>query len=973
MKKLLFLSIFIFFGTVIFAKPISNQEIEYFVKTFYQINFKNVDLTKSTTEQKIFSNNYHAISIFYFESGGFVAMSTDDCFPAVVAYSLNGEYSPQKMSETESLWYQNIGAEMKKTVESDIYANMPKHVSWEKIQNEEFLVNQSKSTQLLTTRWGQGCYYNTLCPEDENGPCGHTVTGCVATAMAQIMKYWNYPQFGFGSHSYDHLVYGTLSADFGATEYLWAQMPDEITEENNALATLMYHCGVAVNMNYAATSSGAGVNTNTFVDYFNYSANLSYVHKSTYSDEDWKDMLRNQIDNGFPMLYIGFSEVIPEGHAWVLDGYDIDDYFHFNWGWDSDGAYYLLDDNFFPLSQCALINVFPKHECDINLGEIIHPINMTYTEPTYISVVVENYGSNTASNIPVSYTVDDEDPVTEIIPETLNPGESIVYQFAQTYDFSQTAGGVYNLKIFSDLECETYRLNDTVSQNVVNVMCADIPYQISEGGDDMGWLIEDGNDDGVKWILSDEGFAPYYPSSTEVSADDWLLSKCISLEQGKLYKLSFDYKGIGIYWFHDIELWSGTAPYSDFMTNELLDLNNLNNEDWQTAQQYFTVDENGSYYFGFHIYSQPEMLSFLIDNFEIVELAEPDVMINDILNPQSSCMLGNEQVSVEITNLSSQILSNITMKYQIGEGEIISETYSEILNPGESAIFNFSSLADLSEYGEYAIKIWSEYLGDTNQDNDSLFVNVKNKTNADLPYSIGFENAVEYEDWIVENVNNDNKTWQFVTSGGYTQPACAKYEYNDFQAADDWLISKCVWLESGFIYRISFWYKVEDGTWPENLKLMMGSTQTNSEMNVLLQDLPSLENNTYQQAEIYFPIYTDEFYYFGFQCYSVAQMFNLYIDDIEIVLDGVNNLASESSDSLIIYPNPAHDVIVVTTNFDLSENANLKLYDLRGRLLIEQKIDSNNFQLDLGSLESGIYYISLSSGEKSSVKRIVKM
>ncbi|MDD3741351.1 MAG: C10 family peptidase, partial [Bacteroidales bacterium] len=484
MKKLLFLSIFIFFGTAIFAKPLSNQEIEYFVKTFYQINFKNVDLTKSTTEQKIFSNNYHAISIFYFESGGFVAMSTDDCFPAVVAYSLNGEYSPQKMSETESLWYQNIGAEMKKTVESDIYANMASHVSWEKLQNEEFLVNQSKSTQLLTTRWGQGCYYNTLCPEDENGPCGHTVTGCVATAMAQIMKYWNYPQFGFGSHSYDHLVYGTLSADFGTTEYLWAQMPDEITEENNALATLMYHCGVAVNMNYAATSSGAGVNTNTFVDYFNYSANLSYVHKSTYSDEDWKDMLRNQIDNGFPMLYIGFSEVIPEGHAWVLDGYDIDDYFHFNWGWDSDGAYYLLDDNFFPLSQCALINVFPKHECDINLGEIIHPINMTYTEPTYISVVVENYGSNTASNIPVSYTVDNEDPVTEIISETLNPGESIVYQFAQTYDFSQTAGGVYNLKIYSDLVCETYRLNDTVSQNVVNVMCADIPYQISEGGDD---------------------------------------------------------------------------------------------------------------------------------------------------------------------------------------------------------------------------------------------------------------------------------------------------------------------------------------------------------------------------------------------------------------------------------------------------------------------------------------------------------
>jgi hypothetical protein len=973
MKKLICLGFSLIVVAALFSRPLSEQQLKDFAKVFYKTKLNKADIGTSINEHRIYSGVYHAISIFYFESGGFVALSTDDCFPAVLAYSYSGFYNPEFMSETEKWWLQNIGVQMLKTIESSNYSSLPMHSSWERIKSSEFISGQTKSIQLLTTRWGQGCYYNTLCPEDINGPCGHSVTGCVATAMAQIMKYWNYPQFGVGNHSYDHLLYGNLSADFGATEYLWAQMSDELTEENNAVATLMYHCGVAVNMNYAATSSGAGVNSNTFVDYFNYSANQNYVHKSNYTDEEWKNMLRNQIDNGFPMLYIGFSEIIPEGHAWVLDGYDVDDYFHFNWGWDSDGAYYLLDDNFFPQSQSALINVFPKHECDIMMKEIIHPINMTYTEPTYIRVLIENYGNSSASNFPISYVVDGGEPVTEIVNTTVNPGESIVYQFEQTYDFSQTAGEIYSLQVYSELACDTYRLNDTLAKNVVNVMCADIPYQISNGGDDMGWLIEDSNYDGVTWGFYSSGFSPGYNSSTDNMADDWLMSKCITLEQGKLYKMSFDYKGIGIYWFHDIAVYLGNSPYSELMTNQLVNLTGLNNGEFQTAEHYFTVNENASYYFGFHIYSQPEMLSFLIDNFEIIELSEPDVMLSEVINPVSSCMMGEETVAVEIVNLSSQILSNITMKYQIDENEVVVENFVGTLHPGESAIFNFSTLADLSGYGEYSIKIWAEYSGDDNQENDSLFVNVKNKTNAELPYSIGFELLDEYEDWIIENVNNDNRTWQYKPNGGNSQPACVKYEYNDFAAADDWLISKCVWLESGFIYKISFWYKIEDGTWPENLKLMMGNTQTHSELNVLLGDYPNLTNNTYQQAEVYFPIWSDDFYYFGFYCYSIAQMFNLYLDDIEIVLDGINKTPFELFDDVFVYPHPVSDVVSIVVADDNNPKHSIKIIDLNGRVVFETVQIRQSYDIDFSRFEKGVYFVIIDNSKKTFAKRIVKI
>lgn len=974
MRKILSLTVFCFLlYSNLFSQISTESDLVYYAERFYESNFGKFSDEIISNVDVIAVEETPIIYIFCFNNNSFVALNADQRYPAILAYSLSSSFSREFTNESEMLWYSFIAEELYNKRSSLKINNYAIHNSWSKLGDGEFVTSQTKSGFLLSTRWGQGCFYNTQCPNDLNGPCTHTVTGCVATAMAQIMKHWNYPQFGVGSHSYDHLLYGTLFADFGATEYLWSQMPDELTEENNAVATLMSHCGVAVEMQYSASSSGGAPTPDAFVDYFGYSLNADYAYKSNYSDQDWKNMLRYQIDNGIPVLYVGHSDIIPEGHAWVLDGYDVDDYFHFNWGWDSDGAFYLLDDNLFPLSHYGIINIFPAHECDIKLGEIIHPISMTYTEPTYISVVVENYGSNPASNIPVSYVVDDDDIVTEIISETINPGESITYQFAQTYDFSQTAGGIYNLKIYSDLDCETYRLNDTVFKNVVNVMCADIPYQISSGDEDMGWLIEDSNDDGVKWILSDEGFAPYYQSSTENGADDWLMSKCISLEQGKLYKMSFDYKGIGIYWFHNLEVFLGSAPFADFMTRELLDLNDLNNGEWQSAEKYFTVDEAASYYFGFHIYSQPEMLSFLIDNFEIVELAEPDVMLSEVISPVSSCMMGEEQVSVEIINLSSQVLSDITMKYQIGEGEIVSDNYGETLSPGESVLFNFSSYADLSEYGEYSIKIWSECSGDTNQENDSLFVNVKNKTNADLPYLIGFEVAAEYDDWTVENINDDNKTWQFASSGGHTQPACAKYEYNDFEAADDWLISKCVWLESGYIYKLSFWYKVEDASWPENLKVMFGNTQTSSAMDILLEDLPGLTNNTYQQVEMFFPIWNDDFYYFGFQCYSIAQMFNLYIDDIEIDVDGVNNLEIESTNDFMIYPNPAKDMVsIIFIGNDASEKQ-VVVCDINGRIVKQSNQTSKVFEIDFSTLISGVYFVTITTGDKCLTKRIMKL
>lgn len=206
---------------------------------------------------------------------------------------------------------------------------------------------------LLTTRWDQLAPYNELCPAG-------TATGCAATAMAQYMKFWNFPAAGEGSHSYQSQHYGVRQADFAHTLYDWDNMADSLTSlspqaQRTAVATLMYHVGVADNMQYNTAAAGGSAANGlvgwpgvTSMDealrqYFHYSANMQVITKSYgYTNATWRTALKNELDLGRPILYTGSA---PEGgHAFVCDGYDHLQHFHFNFGWSGEGdGYYPVD------------------------------------------------------------------------------------------------------------------------------------------------------------------------------------------------------------------------------------------------------------------------------------------------------------------------------------------------------------------------------------------------------------------------------------------------------------------------------------------------------------------------------------------------------------------------------------------------------------------------------------------------------
>jgi hypothetical protein len=175
--------------------------------------------------------------------------------------------------------------------------------------------------------------------------------------MAQIMKYWKYPSKGTGFHSYQHDRYGTLSANFGTTYYNWESMPALVEGPNEAVATLMYHCGVAVEMEYNVADEGGSGSyvikdpSGSYRDeqtveyaltaYFGYSSTVQGIERAAYSDNAWKDLLKTELNAGRPIQYAGYGQ---GGHTFVCDGFDENDFFHINWGWGGyyDG-FYMLD------------------------------------------------------------------------------------------------------------------------------------------------------------------------------------------------------------------------------------------------------------------------------------------------------------------------------------------------------------------------------------------------------------------------------------------------------------------------------------------------------------------------------------------------------------------------------------------------------------------------------------------------------
>ncbi|NLO52575.1 MAG: T9SS type A sorting domain-containing protein [Bacteroidales bacterium] len=370
MKKIL-LFVFSILGMVALssAKEVKPEAAKLISQNMYQqvhnekgnLDFQLVYTSVSKFVTNTGNSDPVEVPLFYvFNAGddnGFVIVSGDDNAIPILGYTTSGDFDYAKLPDNFKKWLEGYKNQMRFIITNNVEATEDIASKWKSLEAGQPLNSKGAASvnPLLTVTWSQSPYVNDMCPYDpQAGPDNgyHAVTGCPATAMAQIMKFWNYPAQGTGFHSYNHTTYGTLSANFASTTYDWAAMPGSVNGPNDAVATLMYHCGVAVEMEYGPTVSGSYVIMDgypmeqtceyAYKAYFGYDASsLQGLKRENYSDNAWIQLLKTDLDAGRPIQYAGFGA---GGHTWVCDGYDYDYYFHMNWGWGgyADG-YFLVD------------------------------------------------------------------------------------------------------------------------------------------------------------------------------------------------------------------------------------------------------------------------------------------------------------------------------------------------------------------------------------------------------------------------------------------------------------------------------------------------------------------------------------------------------------------------------------------------------------------------------------------------------
>ena len=471
-RVLLFLAVLIGFSTFLNGNPVDKETAKNIGAKYLKASteMKNVDANNlEFVTAYTMSDGADAFYVFNTESG-FVIVAADDCATPILGYSTEGQFVTDDIPVAMQEYLNDFVEQIEYGIKHETYKDEKTIRQWQLVKTTG-KTNENRNAKvvapLLATTWGQSPNYNAKCPSNSDG---QAITGCVATAMGQIMKYWNKPTQGTGEHTYTPPGYSEQTVNFGATTYDWANMPNALptttvtptTTEIDAVATLLYHCGVAVDMEYGRKSSGANslVVPDAMKNYFNYSY-ASYDYRQHYTDEIWLKKVKASLESTppCPVYYSGQNVLADGGHAFVCDGYDADDKLHINWGWRGSS------NGYFPVSA---LNAGSAQYNKRNLGIFnLHPNDVT-VEASY--VITASSCDNTYGSVSISgtspYSIGTEVTVTA----TANSGYSFLYWTENGLVVSTDASYSFNAEYPRDLVAQ-FADESTLCEIVFNLQC----------------------------------------------------------------------------------------------------------------------------------------------------------------------------------------------------------------------------------------------------------------------------------------------------------------------------------------------------------------------------------------------------------------------------------------------------------------------------------------------------------------------
>lgn len=344
MQKLLLSLFLLIVSSSVFAQHRSEQEAMQIAQEFFgknaTVKSPRLSIVSSTidinaSKRRVNVANMKSCYVINDEANNrFVIVSSDERLRTILGYSDNGLFDPEYMPVALANLMKGYDRELD-------YINK---------EGSRSFINKAEENQstvvidpMITTKWGQSYPFNAQCPKDPDyGEDTLCVTGCIATAMAQVLNYYKQPTIGKGSYYYIPYQHTTLQyMNFDSLQINWSNLVDNYngaTEEQKAeVAKLMHACGVSVSMNYCYDASGAQDYDipYAFIHYFGYNPNIVYRDRDYYTNEEWNAMIMEDLRAGRPVLYGGFNEEHQFGHEFIIDGCDENQLYHINFGWAS--------------------------------------------------------------------------------------------------------------------------------------------------------------------------------------------------------------------------------------------------------------------------------------------------------------------------------------------------------------------------------------------------------------------------------------------------------------------------------------------------------------------------------------------------------------------------------------------------------------------------------------------------------------
>lgn len=508
MKRfLLFAVITTFTLSTLYARNVDIRKAQRIGEKFMKesTSFRNRSVSSALVYTYSDSEGTPYIYIFNVSGSGFVAVSAEDRVKPILAYSTEGTFSAEDIAPAFNFTIKSYTDDIQYIRENDVERLSDIADEWTRVEKTgrvKAVRNTRTVPILLETLWNQNYPYNALCPEDDGGNGGNVYAGCVATAMAQVMKYFNHPVQGTGSHSYTpggwgHPYYPTQTANFGETFYNFERMPMQLdstsTEEDIFyIAQLQWHCGVGVEMMYGPDGSGAYSEDvpNVIGSYFGYNPDAEVLYKDWYWKDDFSEMLKSELDLGRPLYYSGQDDGGGGGHAFVCDGYDENDFFHFNWGWDGkDNAWCAMG---------ALNTTKYAFNTYNSVVQGFYPVDDEYYQRPAKVVDMELVENETDAAGSFSVTVNWENPAENMLGESLGQIDSVIVRrdFETVACFTNATAGEsmsYTDELdkdgnyeYSVLVHNQYGYSIPVYQRIMVGPKCDLVFELNDEGGD-GW------------------------------------------------------------------------------------------------------------------------------------------------------------------------------------------------------------------------------------------------------------------------------------------------------------------------------------------------------------------------------------------------------------------------------------------------------------------------------------------------------